>query len=308
VPPAFRKRFAVIAPSMDHLTHPCPTCGTVLQYRAESGSMLFKCPTCGGESLLPPPPREEDRIIQEQFDEAADRLRQQKRERKQWRRVRLGLGVICAGSWATTAVISIGLVGFIHTWLAQTWAWPGTGSGTTMLAIIGILLGTTDPISIVGYWFCRQGPKSPELQMWVRANMAISTLTDIACVGTGIAMLVFALSLESVGTRLAVAAVCVLFLAQCIYQALLLRAVAHAQCSPWLKRKLQDWLCCLAGVVVMAAVILPSWPGGGAAPWSAAEWFGAMLLSFMGLFATIVTWLCFAWRLRILHILRAIIQ
>jgi hypothetical protein len=292
---------------MQLLTHPCAECGTLLQYRAASGEMPYKCPICGREAFLPPTPRPEDEIVKKQLDAAAAALEKVRKVRKRWRRMRRGLTVLCFCAAASLLVVSVGLVGYIHIWLSGLWAWPDSGSGAGFLAVIGLLLGLIDLVSYFAYPFFRQAPRSAGLRPLIKANVAFGVLRNLACLGNGLAVLAFGLAPGTAGARIALVLAGVLFLVQWTLQGLLLRALAHAKCSAYLLRKLHDFLFLLGCNVLVGAVMLASWPKGGPPP-AITDWPVTMMASFLGLMSAILTWLCFASYLRITLALRMLID
>jgi hypothetical protein len=291
---------------METLTHSCPQCGTLLQYRAASEELPFQCPACGAEDLLPRLPRPEDAILQEQLEDIARRQKQAKSERKQWQRVRLGLGVLCVCGWPAFMVLSVGLLGFVDHWLGRLWAWSNARPDAEFLAIIGLALALFDVLSLAGYRYCLQGPPSAGLRPWIRVTLAVAALRNLACVGSGVLVLAFGLAPAAPGPRLVVAAAGGLFLAQWVAQMLLVRAVAHALHCAWLMRRIHNWLFLLLGNLVVGGIVWLAWPAQGPAPSAGLDWLGATLWSVFGLAATALAWLCCAWQLRILHVVRSV--
>jgi hypothetical protein len=306
--PALRVAAELPAFPMEQLTHPCPQCGTVLQYQAAMGEMPFKCPTCGNEAFLPPTPRAEDQIIKQQLDEAAQRLKEARKDRKRWRRVRIGLAVLCGCGWATMAVVTVALMGFVDVWLSRVWGWSGPAADTDFLAVIGMLLVLIDVCSLAGCRYCWQGPSSAGLRPSIKALLAVTVVRSLVWLTGGILLLASVLAPGTTPTRFVLGAAGILFFAEWVTRLMFLETVAHANSSAWLMRRMFNWLFMLVVTVIVAAVMLASFPPGGPAPSTGADWLGAMLLSFLGLLSAVMTWICFAWYLRLMHLLRAEIE
>jgi hypothetical protein len=306
--PALRAAAKLPAFPMEQLTHPCPQCGTALQYLAAMGEMPFKCPTCGNEALLPPTPRPEDQIIKQQFDEAAQRLKDARKDRRRWRRVRIGMAVLCGCGWATMPVVTAGLIGFLDVWLSRVWGWSGPAADTDFLAVIGMLLVLIDVCSLAGYRYCWQGPRSAGLRPPIKALLAVTVVRGLVWLTGAILLLASVLAPGTIETRIVLGAAGILFFAEWVTKLLFLEAVAHANSSAWLMRRLFNWLFMLIVTVIVASVMLASFPPGGPAPSTGQDWVAAMMLSFLGLLSAVMTWICFAWHLRLMHLLRAVIE
>jgi hypothetical protein len=272
------------------------------------GEMPFKCPTCGNEALLPPTPRAEDQIIKEQLDEAAERLKQARKDRRRWRPVRIGLAVLCGCGWATMPVVTVGLVGFLDVWLSRVWDWSGPAAGAEFLAVIAMLLALIDLCSLVSYRFCWQGPRPAGLRPGIKALLAVTVVRSLVWLTGGILLLAGVLALGTTEARIVLGAAGILFFAEWVTKLMYLQTVAHANSSAWLMRRMFNWLFMLIVTVIVACVMLASFPPAGPAPSTGADWLGAMMLSFLGLLSAGMTWICFAWHLRLMHLLRAVIE
>jgi hypothetical protein len=292
---------------MQLLTHTCPQCGTVLQYREAAAELPFRCPSCGREDLLPPGPPTEQPIVRDELEEAVEREKKAGRERKRWRRVRLSLTVLYCAGWADLVVVSGGLLAFLHVWFAGLLGGPGAGTGPGALGVIGLLLGGIDLLALAGLWFCRQGPRSAGLQPWLAAQVAVAVPRHLSCFGGSVLLLFLGLPPWPSVPRVLVAVGGVLFLLQMMLQVLLLRAVAHALCCSWLLRRLHNWLFFLATVAGVAAIMLALWPANTAPP-EGSEWLGVVALGGFGLMTAALTWLLVAWRVWLLYLTRLVIE
>jgi hypothetical protein len=291
-------------PTVEPLQHTCPHCAAVLQYQASSGGLPFKCPTCRQVSQLPPPPRAEDGVLHQQFDEAADRLKKVAKERKRWRRVRVGLTVLYGCAWARLAVVSCGLLGFLIAWFGSLLGRSDTPQGPVLLGVIGLLLGTVDAVALVGYHICRQAPRSAGIHKWVQANSIVAGLCAFSCLASGILVLLSGFPPGEPAPRLAVGLAGTLFLAQWVLHILFLGKVAHAHCCVRLVRQSYHWLFLLAATLLACVILPPLWPLGRNAGLLGAGWVDAVMVCFLGLGAAVLTWLCVAWHVRLLHLLR----
>jgi hypothetical protein len=270
--------------------------------------MPFKCPICGHEGLLPTPPPKEHELVRQDLDEAAAQAKKASRERKRWRRVRLGLTILCGGSWVTLVAATIGLFCYLLAWFGSMLGWTDVPTGPALLSVMGIVFGLIDLGALAGYFYIWRGPRSARLKSWVLAHLAVALPRNLGCFGTSLAILLLGLAPGTLGWRLVVGATGVLFLVQWVVHMLFLREVAHAQCAAWLMRHIHNWLCLLLGTCVVGAIMLACWPTTGAPPANGTEWINAVYLGVVGLLTAALSWACFLYYVWILLLVRSVAQ
>jgi hypothetical protein len=225
---------------MKVISFACPNCSRMLRYRRSDVGARFRCEECGHEGKILAPS-----VMDEQIDAAQEEVHTRRKQRKSWKKLRLGFLLMICGWWPIT-VILVGWCCFLVVSFSSQLGGGVPPPSPTLIAVLAILGVLAECATITGYCFCFFAPRKTNVQWWLIAPLAFAGLRTITCLGSIIALFQVALDAGIIWLLIAF----VLFVGQWISALLFLRAVAYVLYSHGMIETIWKQVFMLGGVAV----------------------------------------------------------